>query len=43
MFPYSDGQGNSTQLLMIAGATGRLESYVDFVDMQGELIDVIAR
>jgi hypothetical protein len=43
VFPYNDGQGNSTQLFMIAGATGRLESHVDFVDMGGQLIDVIAR
>ena len=43
VFPYNDGQGNSTQLFMIAGATGRLESHVEFVDMGGQLIDVIAR
>ena len=43
LFPYSDGSGDSTQVVVLAGPMALVDSSVDFLGLDGRPLDVILR
>ncbi|MAM84067.1 MAG: hypothetical protein CL472_05260 [Acidobacteria bacterium] len=43
LFPYTDGSGDSTQVMVLAGPMAPVESSLEFVGVDGRPLDVILR
>ena len=43
LFPYTDGAGDSTQVVVLAGPMALVDSSVEFLDVDGRPLDVILR
>ena len=43
LFPYTDGSGDSTQVVVLAGPMALVDSSVDFLGLDGQPLDVILR
>ena len=43
LFPYTDGAGDSTQVVVLAGPMALVDSSIDFLGVDGRPLDVILR